>query len=86
MEYKQFIIEAFQREPGLWRARVRRKSGRPLKASGRSKSKEFITESDAASADQALIAAMRVIDAGRFYRATARSTEKYWRRNSPNEQ
>jgi hypothetical protein len=86
MEYKQFIIEAFQQEPGNWRARVRRKSGRPLKASGRSKSKVYITESDAASADEALIIAMQIIDGGKFSRETIRSTEKFWRRSSESDQ
>ena len=81
MEYRQFIINAFEQEPGKWRACVRRANGKPLKATGRTKLQRFVTGIDAASADAAMIMAMDAIDAGSFSRRTARSTEKFWRRN-----
>jgi hypothetical protein len=81
MEYQQFIINAFERRPGKWRARVRRASGRPLLATGRTKMEEFVTGIDAASASEAMIMAMDAIDSGTFSRKTSRSTEKYWRRS-----
>jgi hypothetical protein len=31
MEYKQFRVQAFEREPGKWRANVRRGDGKPVK-------------------------------------------------------
>ena len=30
MEYKQFIVKAFEQKPGKWRARIKRSDGRPL--------------------------------------------------------
>jgi hypothetical protein len=80
MEYKQFIVNAFEQEAGKWRACVRRANGKPLKATGRAKLQRFVTGIDAASADAAMIMAMDAIDAGLFARQTARSTEKFWRR------
>jgi hypothetical protein len=82
MEYKQFVINAFEPEPGNWRGRVRRKSGRPLRASSRTKMEAYITDVDSASASEAMAIAMAVIDEGKFSRETARSTEKFWRRRS----
>jgi hypothetical protein len=80
MEYKRFIVEAFERQPGQWRARVRRTSGRPLIATGGTRTEEFVTATDAKTASAAMIMAMDAIDAGTFSRQTARSTEKFWRR------
>lgn len=79
MIYKRFIIDAFEQEPGRWRACVRRANGRPLKATGRTRLERFVT-ADAASPNAAMIMAMAAIDAGSFSRPTARSTEKFWRR------
>ncbi len=79
VEYKQFTISAYQREPGKWRARVRRTSGRPL-ISGRMKLLEFLTAKDSASEADAMSMAIEAIDAGAFSRATKRSSEKFWRR------
>ena len=81
MEYKRFIVEAFEPERGKWRARVRRTSGRPLIATGRFKTTEFVTGAEAKSASEAMIMAMDTIDAGAFSRKTSRSTEKFWRRH-----
>jgi hypothetical protein len=80
MEYKQFIINAFEPEPGRWRARVQRANGKPLKATGRTKLEQFVTGIDAASPDIAMVMAMEAIDAGSFSRHTTRSTERFWRR------
>ena len=80
MEYKQFIVTAFEPKPGRWRACVQRANGKPLKATGRARMQQYITAVDAPSADAAMIMAMDVIDAGTFSRPTARSTEKFWRR------
>jgi hypothetical protein len=81
MEYKQFIVTAFERQPGKWRARVRRASGRALIATGRTKMEQFVTGTDAKTASEAMIMAMDAIDSGAFSRKTSRSTEKFWRRS-----
>jgi hypothetical protein len=81
MEYKQFIVTAFERQPGKWRARVRRTSGRALVATSRIKLQEFVTGADVKTASEAMIMAMEAIDAGAFSRKTSRSTERFWRRN-----
>lgn len=80
MEYKRFLISAFEQAPGRWRASVRRANGKPLRASGRTRLEQFITDADAATAHAAIIMAMEAIDIGMFSRSTARSTEKFWRR------
>jgi hypothetical protein len=79
VEYKQFTINAYEREPGKWRARVRRTSGRALIA-GRAKLLEFVTATDGSSEADAMTTAIEAIDAGAFSRATKRSSEKFWRR------
>lgn len=80
MEYKRFIIDAFEREPGRWRASISRRSGKPLIATYPAKLQVFVTETDATSASEAMILAMAAIDAGMFSRKTNRSTERFWRR------
>jgi hypothetical protein len=80
MEYKRFIISAFEQGPGRWRASVRRANGKPLLARKRTRLEQFITDSDSPSADVAMMMAMEAIDVGTFSRRTARSTEKFWRR------
>jgi len=80
MKYKTFLIEAFEREPGKWLARITREHGRPLKPTSRKR--EFVTSAEHSSAAEALMRAMEVIDAGFFSHDTERSTEKYWRRLS----
>lgn len=81
MQYKRFTIDAYEREPGKWRARVRRTSGRALIA-GPGKPLEFVTAMDSASEVDALTMAIEAIDAGAFSRATQRSSEKFWRRTT----
>jgi hypothetical protein len=80
MEYKRFIIDAIEREPGRWRARISRRNGKPLIATHRAKLQVFVTGIDSASPGEAMILAMAAIDAGMFVRRTNRSTEKFWRR------
>jgi ribosomal protein L34 len=76
MDYKEFTINAFEREPGKWRARVRRASGRSLITTRRTKMQEFITGIDADSASKAMVMAMDAIDAGAFSGRGARSSQK----------
>jgi hypothetical protein len=78
MEYKQFCVQAFEREPGKWRADIRRADGGPVKVIGRKKLEKSITRFDATSAVAALVVAMAVIDAGAFVRDRV-GTEKFWR-------
>jgi hypothetical protein len=81
VQYKQFEISAYEREPGKWRARVRRTSGRALMA-GRGKLLEFVAAIDCPSKADAMTMAIEAIDAGAFSRATQRSSEKFWRRTT----
>ena len=81
MEYKGFLVGAFEREKGKWRATIRRPYGLPLKAKDQRKRYHFVTSRDAATAADALLFALNAIDAGSFSRDTVRSTEKFWRRN-----
>jgi hypothetical protein len=81
MEYKGFIVRAFEQENGEWRATIRRPHGRPLKARDRRKLYSFVTPRDADTATDAVLYALYAIDAGSFSRNTARSTERFWRRN-----
>jgi hypothetical protein len=67
MEYKQFIVEAFERTPGKWRARVRRSNGKAIIVmADRPKLAEFVTGVDVKSAQAAMLMAMAAIDAGAF--------------------
>src|SRR5271169_2772558 len=71
MEYnKQFIVEAFEREPGKWRASVRRADGKPVRIIARTRTKldKFVTGVDATTAEAALRMAIAAIDAGAFSR------------------
>lgn len=79
VQYKQFTISVHEIEPGKWRARVRRTSGRPL-IGGRAKLLEFVTALDGSSEVDAMTMAIEAIDAGAFSRATQRHSEKFWRR------
>jgi hypothetical protein len=69
VEYKQFIVRTFEREPGKWRAIVRRSDGKPVMVCrGRVKISEFVAGVDAKTAEAALLAAVAAIDAGAFSR------------------
>lgn len=76
MEYKQFIIKAFEQSQGKWRARVWHTTVKPLGA--RRKLQPFVTADDSVSAADAMRAAMDTIDAGVLsHRPTP---ERFWRR------
>ncbi len=70
MEYKQFIVKAFQQKAGKWRARVKRCDGQPLMVAGnkRVKIEEFVTSQDSSTPQDALRRAIDAIDAGAFSR------------------
>ncbi len=82
MEYKQFVVQAFEQEPGKWRARIRRIDGAPIVVTGRKKQGEFVTGLDAKTAPAAMLMAMAAIDAGTFS-LLRRVTEKFWRFQGP---
>jgi hypothetical protein len=79
MEYKQFVIQAFETEFGSWRARIWRTNGKTLRATGRRKPREFVTGVDSPTPVAAILMAMTVIDTGTFSRAKETYTEKFWR-------
>jgi hypothetical protein len=81
MDYRQFVVEAFEREPGKWRARIQRASGKPVKVVGRKKLDQFVTGLNARTAEAALMMALAVIDAGSLSRGKV-STERIWRRRT----
>jgi hypothetical protein len=71
MLYKGFLIDAFEQEPGKWRARVKS----PHRRLG-----EFSTSVDLPSAVEALRWAMEAIDNGYFSRDAERETERFSRK------
>jgi hypothetical protein len=75
VDYKQFMISAFEREPGRWRARVRRTAF----VQGHTKVFEFVTKTDSSTAVDALTVAMNAIDVGEFSPPGRRSSERFWR-------
>ena len=79
MEYKRFVVRAFERESGKWRASIRRADGKPVKVIGGRKFEQSVTRFDARTADAAIRMAMAAIDAGTFVRDRA-ATVKFWRR------
>jgi hypothetical protein len=81
MQYKQFIVRAFELQPGKWRAKVRRADGKPVKIMGRKKLDQFVTTFDATTAVAAMLVAIKTIDAGTFSREKA-YTERFWRRRA----
>jgi len=79
MEYKQFVVKAFEREPGKWRASVERANGKALlKALARRRRAldKFITGMDATAAEAAMQMAMAAIDANAFSRISYRDTRQ----------
>lgn len=76
VEYKSFIVSAFEREPGKWRASVERANGKALirMASANQKAlNRFVTGVDAMAAEAALRMAMAAIDANAFSRKLHRA-------------
>ena len=67
MEYKQFIVRAFESEPGKWRAKILHLTGKPL-VTGRERIVQYTTGLDRTTASAALLAALEAIDAGAFSR------------------
>jgi hypothetical protein len=74
MDYKHFSISAFEREPGRWRARVRRVAF----IQSRAKLIEFVTEIDSVTAADAMKRAMKAIDR-RGVSRSATGSERFWR-------
>jgi len=75
MEYKQFVVKAFEREPGKWRASVERANGKVLlraMARRRRALDKFITGMDATAAEAAMRMAIAAIDANAFSRISYR--------------
>jgi len=70
MEYKHFVLSAFQHKPGQWRASVKRSDGMPLVVLGphRLEISESTTHLDSLTAKEALRVAIAAIDAGAFSR------------------
>jgi hypothetical protein len=79
MEYQGFIVDAFEREPGKWRAKLSRSSGRPLITGRKRRIWQFVTGIDATTASAALLMALEAIEAGTFSSAVP-IPEKFWRR------
>ncbi len=79
VEYKRFVVKAFERGPGKWRASIRRADGKPVKVIGGKKLEKTVTRFDTRTADAAIRMAMIAIDAGTFVRDRV-ATEKFWRR------
>jgi hypothetical protein len=79
MEYKQFVVKAFEREPGKWRASVERANGKALlRGLGRRHRAldKFITGMDATAAEAAMQMAMAAIDANAFSRISDRDKRR----------
>ena len=67
MEYQGFIVQAFEREPGKWRAKVVRPDGEPL-IKDRNGIMHFVTGIDRLTPSAALLDAVKAIDAQTFSR------------------
>jgi hypothetical protein len=77
MEYKHFVVKAFQQERGKWRASIKRSDGTPLAVVGphRVKIAQSVTHVDSFTAEEAFSMAIEAIDAGAFsLRATLGSS------------
>jgi hypothetical protein len=74
MEYNGFVVKAAEREPGKWRASVRRVSGGAIRVMSHSRTKldKFVTGIDAPTAEAAMRMAIAAIDAGAFSRNFAK--------------
>jgi hypothetical protein len=66
LEYKGFLIEPFETEPGRWRAEITRPDGRKIKTFPDGQEHDFIRTggAEAFSAQAAIKVAMRLIDGG----------------------
>ena len=77
MEYKGFIVRAFEREPGKWRASVQRPKVKPRRR--RRTIVKVVTIIDEPEAPDALLTAFAVIDAGGIFSRQRVTDEKLWR-------
>lgn len=68
MQYQQFEITAFEKQPNAWRAQIRRVDGAPVLIRGAKKMDQFVTGVDCKTAQMALLAAIAAIDSGTFTR------------------
>lgn len=67
MNYKEYLIETFEREPRQWRARIKRLDGRNIRMHVPMMEHTAVTTSaDTATADSAVDLAKKAIDAGRM--------------------
>jgi hypothetical protein len=68
MEYRHFVLNAFQQGPGKWRASVKRSDGTPLSVVGPHNVTiaQSVTHVDSLTAEGALLMAIEAIDAGAF--------------------
>jgi hypothetical protein len=67
MDYKQYLIETYEREPARWRARIRRLDGRHIRVHVPQMEHASITTSDdSLTPETAINLAKKVIDAGRM--------------------
>ena len=67
MNYKEYLIETFEREPSQWRARIRRLDGRHIRVHVPQMEHASVTTlKDAASVETAIDQAKKTIDAGRM--------------------
>jgi hypothetical protein len=75
VKYKHFVVNAFEREPGRWRASVERANGKVLlRAMSRRRNAldKFVTGMDASAAEAAMRMAIAAIDANAFSRISSR--------------
>ena len=66
MEYKQFVVNVFEREPGKWRASVQRVDGKFIMVRNRKRLDKFVTGTDAKTPQAAMLMALAAIDADAF--------------------
>ncbi len=63
MNYKQYLIETFEREPTLWRARIKRLDGRNIQVHvPRMEHASITTSADTLSSEDAVALAKMAID------------------------
>jgi hypothetical protein len=67
VNYKQYLIETFEREPTRWRARIKRLDGRNIRVHvPQMEHASFTTPADSSTPETAVDLAKKAIDAGRM--------------------
>jgi hypothetical protein len=67
VNYKQYLIETFEREPMRWRARIKRLDGRNIRVLvPQMEHASITTPADCSTAETAADLAKKAIDAGRM--------------------